>query len=136
MKKVEPIDRLLRASVDAGDPDSDKVLTDLFFTAAHADAPEEWRRALRAKTKQLRRSLSYQRRAVELAAKGRRDEAFERLDQAEAILRQSSDSLGVDFLGPTLTGFMDLWKWVRRGAMERFHDNVKEVLREIDKDKE
>src|SRR2546425_529752 len=83
---------------------------------SRGEAPKEWRRALRAKTKQVRRSLSYQDKAIKAASAGRSMEAHRRLDQAEEILRGADGSLGVEFLGPSLNGFLDLWKWVMRGV--------------------
>lgn len=124
----DPAIALLRAGHTLRYGDGSKGLEDLFFTAAQGDAPKEWRRALRAKTKQLRRSHSYQGKAVQAADAGKKDEAHRRLDQAEEILNGTEGQLGVEFLGPSLVGFLDLWKWVMRGERDRFHTAVRKVL--------
>ena len=127
-RTTDPVNKLLRASHTLRYGSGSKGQDDLFLVASHGEAPKEWRRALRAKTKQLRRSLSYQEKAIKAAAAGRRDEAHRRLDQAEEILVGADGQLGVEFLGPSLTGFLDLWKWVMRGARDHFHTTVKRVL--------
>ena len=132
IESADPVKSLLRAGHDLAAKHGEQGLQRLFLAAAHSEAPVEWRRILRSKTTQVRRSQAYQQRAIADALAGRRKAAYERLDQAEAILRDADAALNVELSGPTTRGALPLWDWVLRGARDSFHQSAQEVIRILD----
>ena len=100
----------------------EEAIDRLFQISLAPELPPEWRRKLKTLTRQVRRIVSYDRKAREAVAEGNRTEAWRQIDLAEKVLGSAPLGLTVTFTGPAISGTEDLSHTVLKGAEAMVYD--------------